>query len=252
MNYGFSDSLSEQIVRGILKGYKSYLGERREKKNSMKISSAYAWVKGNHIEDAVANTCSPNNLEYISSKAGYTWGYLQFVNEEEKVLFIIKNGGALKRSILTNRKKEDENNYLMELSNINSDLTIFEEQTINKDVETSGQMCLQLFDNLHSPENEEELREEIRQIQGKYNRFYIVTYEIDEGKMISSINLYLPAPGLSKFYLVSDWTDLIDKAGIEFGEEDFASVKDESSTPPEEFTSGNYIIGRLPQLVKDE
>src|SRR4051794_38678881 len=97
-DYKFPTSLSQNIVNGILDGYNNYLNERKQKKREMNISSAYAWVKGNHIEHAVSEQCK-DNIEYKPSKAGYTWGYLRFMNKEDKVLFIIKNSSSLGRTI---------------------------------------------------------------------------------------------------------------------------------------------------------
>lgn len=46
--YRFGKHLNQSIVDGILQGYKNYLEERSEKKETMKISSAYAWVRGSY------------------------------------------------------------------------------------------------------------------------------------------------------------------------------------------------------------
>ncbi|WP_249870552.1 hypothetical protein [Oceanobacillus saliphilus] len=76
--YKFSDEISESIVKGIMKRYKSYLNERKQKKEELLISSAYAWVKGNHIDHFVAEESESFGITYVPSKAGYSWGYLQF------------------------------------------------------------------------------------------------------------------------------------------------------------------------------
>lgn len=50
----------------------------------MKISSAYAWVRGNHIDDQIAEECNDMDISFTKAKAGYTWGYLQCNIEKEK------------------------------------------------------------------------------------------------------------------------------------------------------------------------
>ena len=53
-DYKFSEELNVRLVRGIEKGYSDYAEVRREKRDELLVSGAYAWVKGNHIEDQVA------------------------------------------------------------------------------------------------------------------------------------------------------------------------------------------------------
>lgn len=56
-NYNLDDRLNKKIVFGLVNGYQDYLDVRKEKFEKMKISGAYAWVKGNHIEDRIADAC---------------------------------------------------------------------------------------------------------------------------------------------------------------------------------------------------
>lgn len=235
--YKFPTSLSENIVKGILEGYNSYLAERKQKKRDMNISSAYAWVKGNHIEHAVSERCI-EGLEYKPSKAGYTWGYLRFGNKEDRVLFIIKNRSALGRTVAAvKKKKPEETNYLIELADINKNLK-FPEQVHEEN--NSSQLKFSLFDSI-SLVDESLADIEIEEIKNEFDRFYIVTYVIDEAKMISEINLLLPVPGLSKFYQVADWTHLIEKADVTFDEEALSVIRDEKE-PEQQIATGDYGI----------
>lgn len=79
-----SADVNQSIVNGILQGYKNYLEERKAKRAEMKISSAYAWVRGNHIDDQIAEECNEMDISFTKAKAGYTWGYLQCNIEKEK------------------------------------------------------------------------------------------------------------------------------------------------------------------------
>ncbi|MFT8321014.1 MAG: DUF5986 family protein [Bacillus sp. (in: firmicutes)] len=219
--YQFSDSLSQNIVKGIVEGYTSYLAERKQKKAEMNISSAYAWVKGNHIEHAVSKVCG-EGIDYTLSKAGYTWGYLRFINKEHKVLFIIKNSSALE-PIVRSAKKENvnEENYLSQLAEINKNLD-FPEPI--RQVENSEQLGFTLFEDGFFVDTKDACNE-LDKVKKEFNRFYVVTYAIDEAKMISEIHLTLPSPALSHFYQVADWTQLIDNLGIEYDEEALSAVR---------------------------
>lgn len=53
---GFSDDLNKAIVKGINQGYSDYILERVKKEDEMIISDAYSYMKGNHIDTAVAET----------------------------------------------------------------------------------------------------------------------------------------------------------------------------------------------------
>jgi hypothetical protein len=59
----------------------------------------------------------------------------------------------------------------------------------------------------------------IANIKTNYDRFYIVTYEIDEGFQIGEIRLWMPNPANNKAYLVEDLTSYIDVSHIEIEEE---------------------------------
>lgn len=89
--YQFSPVHSKMIVDAIVEGYRDYVEHRKDRKKKMKISSAFAWTKGNFIESKIADECVFHGYQYKQSKAGLTWDYLQFINKDRKSLFLIKN-----------------------------------------------------------------------------------------------------------------------------------------------------------------
>ncbi|MBV6738701.1 hypothetical protein V7Z92_26790 [Priestia megaterium] len=240
--YKFSEELSQHIVDGILKGYKSYLAERKEKKEQMTISSAYAWVKGNHIEDAVTQECKRTGITYRASKAGYTWGYLQFSNLEDKVLFVIKNGSSIGKRLNTLKNKDNvEQNYLTKLSHINSGIN-FEKKEKNKVDEE--QMTLQLFESF-LPSNEQ-MNVEVEEMNKEFNRFYIISYAIDEAKMISDINLFLPNPETLEILKVDNWNKYMEISNIKLQPEELEIVQNEKE-PEQQIVVGDYDIQEVIQ-----
>lgn len=204
--YKLANKLNEKIVDGLMKGYEEYIDVRREKFSTMRISGAYAWVKGNHIDDKVAEVCTDENVDFKLSKAGVSWQYLQFRQERDKVLFIIRNARYFNENEVSkgtdihgqtvNRKKQ----YLEGLMNINSDIDFghIENQT------TSRFKTIQLeLSDLFVDEKESRA---IKQLESKFERFYIITYTIDEAHNISKISLYMPNPVNNKAYLIEDLT----------------------------------------------
>ncbi|MFD1850669.1 hypothetical protein ACFSC5_11660 [Oceanobacillus bengalensis] len=216
--FKLSTELNEYIVDGLMEGYREYLEIRREKARKMKVSGAYAWVKGNHIDDQVARACKPYGVESKLAKAGLTWQYLQFQHQDEKILFIVKNSRyfheeQVDRGRDANGKiRNGKMSYMENLMKINSEIDFSNIKTDN----TNDSVQLQLFeDNLLSEED----NVEIAKIESNYDRFYIITYEIDESQLISGISLFMPNPIDNKAYLIDDLTTYINPESIQIDDE---------------------------------
>lgn len=207
--FRLSEELNESIVDGIIEGYKDYLRVRKEAARNLKVHGAYAWVKGNHIDHHVAVQCEKLGVESKLSKAGVTWQYLQFSVEDIKTLFLIKNARyfdpeAVDRGMDTyGRSKSKKSAYMEEFISINEDV-----EFPSKPNKTLGPQSRQLvlFDELPF---DSLTNEEVSEIAKQYDRFYIVTYEIDEEFLISAINLWMPNPLDNKAYLVEELSDHI-------------------------------------------
>ena len=119
-NFKLATKICQAIVDGRLSGYLNYLDERRKKKDEMNVSGAYAWTKGNHIDDQISKLANGQGLSFIPDKAGYTWEYLKFIlNEQnENYLIIIKNSKRIQQTFDGKELKDD--NYLVEFSDINT------------------------------------------------------------------------------------------------------------------------------------
>ncbi|MCE3198307.1 hypothetical protein [Paenibacillus sonchi] len=50
--YKFTAERNQMIVDAIVDGYHDYVEHRKDRKSKMKISSAFAWTKGNYISGA--------------------------------------------------------------------------------------------------------------------------------------------------------------------------------------------------------
>ncbi|GGD02289.1 spr1630 family ClpXP-sensitive toxin [Pontibacillus salipaludis] len=242
--YKFENDFAQGIVDGILQGYKDYLGVRKEKKIELEISSAYAWVKGNHIEDAVSQKVPEFGVTYNHSKAGYAWGYLQFTQEDEKVLFIIKHGMKHGTKIPSTKKRNVETNYLAKLSRINSDATFNE---IEDDKEFNEQLT---FDDF--PLIDEELNEEVTEISRQHDRFFIISYTTDNNKMISEIELLLPNPNENVLYRVESWTELIENSNVSIDATELDVVSGEKEPISPNQSVADYGIEDIPEEQENE
>ena len=241
--FDLPDQLSKLVVDGILKGYKEYLSVRRRAQQELKVSAAYAWVKGNHIDSSVDETCSKydaieSSIESTVEKAGYTWEYIQFIlkDSQEKYLVIVKNGRGIAKTFNGRTKKVNQENYLYEYAGINNPL-VEEKSLKTKDSDRVIQLELSLTEieaiqtkvSLQAPEG--------------YNRFYVVTYEFaPDSKMISKIALTLPNQQEMILVEVADLTPLIEKSEFSISEDELEIVKSDK-VPESIYADGDQLFG---------
>lgn len=229
--YTFNLEVNQVIVDGVLNGYKSYIHERNEKQRTMLISDAYAWVKGNHIDDQTARECESVGIEYKKAKAGYTWGYLQFADPENKSMFIVKNARYFNEENFPGgkgvngkkKRKTNDENYLKKLSRINRDINFPEDSDLFTGEEGSVEI-LSIFDDNTLKALEDT---DVSKLQKEYDKFYIVTYDIDEAFMISQILVWMPNPNDEKAYLVDDLTELINNSSVDFDDVDITVLEND-------------------------
>ncbi|MFX0560731.1 hypothetical protein TEPIDINF_002165 [Tepidibacillus infernus] len=255
--YQLGKQVSQRIVDGILQGYKNYIQERIEKSQQMKISSAYAWVKGNHIDDQTAIKCEEIGIKFNKARAGYTWGYLQFIDENESSMYIIRNSRYFDeenfskgRKVTGERNRDQENeNYLKKLSKINQNIQFPTEPTLFMD-ETDVHKSMTLFDDAVMKSL---LDSDVAKLQQEFNKFYIITYEIDQANMIASIKVWLPNPENDKAYLVEDLTDLINTSSIDLTDLDTSVLENDQLEFNNESTNAiDYDIFHEDDLSKED
>lgn len=248
--FKLDETISKAIVDGTLKGYLQYLEERKSKKESMSVSGAYAWTKGNHIDDQVSKIGQNHNVQFKIEKAGYTWEYLQFTVSEnaENYMVIVKNSRRVKKSFDDQKKKANEDNYLVNLADINTDVLKNSEQSF---VVQPEQIQLELNDP-------EEVRAVIEgkqlNVTQKYSRFYIVTYEIDdETKFVESIQLTMPNRQTMNLELIEDLSYLIQDSEYEITTEDVEPIMNEKVSDQTIFSGDSNAFGySIPEEEKEE
>ncbi|MDI2588066.1 hypothetical protein OR571_13310 [Psychrobacillus sp. NEAU-3TGS] len=202
-DYKLAEVLNQKIVDGLMEGYREYLNVRREKSRTMRVSGAYAWVKGNHIDDQVATSCESYGVQSKLAKAGLTWQYLQFKHHDEKILFIVKNARYFDEEQVDQGKdangktRKSKMSYMEKLMGINEGIDFGNIKT----QESNGSVQLELLEDLRLSEADDIA---IASIESEFTRFYIVTYAIDENQLISKISLLMPNPKNNKAYLIDD------------------------------------------------
>lgn len=223
--YRFEDNLNQKIVDGILKGYSNYIRERAEKRDTMYISGAYAWVKGNHIDDQTGREVSDMGIEYNTARAGHTWGYLQFRHAEEgrNRIFIIRNARYFNEKEF-DRAKTPKNtdakrktNYLLELAKANVNVE-FEDI-----VEPADLGYEQMSIDLGSPNTEISI-ETAQSLSQSVTEFHIITYLTDESNEIQEIRHVLPNPMNKKAYLVNDLSHFIGTSTVNMIDLDYSAL----------------------------
>ncbi|MGG4142279.1 hypothetical protein ABEW34_04025 [Paenibacillus algorifonticola] len=227
--YKFSPAHNNMIVDAIVEGYRDYVDHRKDRKAKMKISSAFSWTKGNFIESKLAEECIAHGFTYKKSKAGLTWDYLQFINGDSKILFLIKNAAYFNEDCFSQATLPNESEgtgslrtYLHELSKINKNLVFsISDQSPKRGKQTEQVEQLSLFTL------ESEVKADLDHFKSTYNEFHILTYAIDEAYQISEILHYLPNPNDKIAYLVEDLSDFI--SGAALSDEDREVVAPESN-----------------------
>lgn len=222
--FDFPIELDRSIVDGIIKGYKDYLAVRAEMQKRLKVSAAYAWTKGNHIDSFVNAECAQyDEIESTIEKAGYTWEYIQFTikSSNEKYLLMIKNSGGIKRASTYQEQTASRQNYLTEYAAINNHL--LGDQALSTS-DSKGIIQLELsIPELDAIQNNVALK-----APEGYDRFYVVTYEFDsDSKMISKIALTLPNQHEMKLIEVADLTPFISSSKVSINDNELAPVKNE-------------------------
>ncbi|WP_142665834.1 spr1630 family ClpXP-sensitive toxin [Enterococcus faecalis] len=241
--------ISKIIVDGTLRGYLQYLEERKVKRETMNVSGAYAWTKGNHIDDQVSKLGEEKGVTFKVDKAGYTWEYLQFsVSEDsEEYMIIVKNSRRVKKTFEDKKKKVNEDNYLVELAECNTHLFDGKKRNYKEQPE---QIQLELSD---PHEVKAVIDRTSLKVSQKYSRFYIVTYEIDdETKLITSIRLTMPNRETMNLELIEDLSYLIEESDFEITADDVEPILSESAYDQTIFSGDSDSFGyAIPEEEKE-
>ncbi|MEJ8305764.1 hypothetical protein [Saccharibacillus sacchari] len=236
--YRFNPEHSQMIVNAIVEGYHDYIEHRKDRKAAMKISSAFAWTKGNFIESRIAEDSAGEGFTYKKSKAGLTWDYLQFIHRESKILFLVKNASYFNENAFSlatlpgeTRPSGKRRTYLHELSKINDALEFPDIPPARKGKEKVEQLTLFM--------PEEQIKDELASFKSSYQEFHILTYKLDEAYQVAEIIHYLPNPKDNVAYMVEDLSGLI--SGATLTDEDlevFAKESSEEIVDPAAFDIG--------------
>lgn len=215
--------ISQTLVDGTLNGYKTYAAERKQKQGELEVSSSFAWTRGNFIDSKVKVAIdSVEDVSFVHDKAGYAWEYLQFIYDREghKALLIFKNARAITNNFDGKPANADHENYLYKLALINRPL-----KDAGQLVGESTDQQLQLELNLDAPQLD---RQNFEQVSKTYDRFYIVTYEIDDAtKMIKKIALTMPDAQSMTLVEVQDLTSFIATSPFQIDPSELDPIKNE-------------------------
>lgn len=229
--YKFAPNDSKIIVNAIVEGYQDYIEHRKDRHNKMKISSAFAWTKGNFIESKIADISETIQFTFRTSKAGLTWDYLQFIHEDKKILFLIQNAASFNEhnySYATipnsSKGKGSRRTYLHELSKINYGLEFDDSILTRQELEEPFKQSKQL--SLFMPEHI--VMNDIDYFSKTYNEFHILTYRIDRAFQISEIIHYLPNPTNNKAYKIEDLSHYITGAELTNEEREILAPEQDS------------------------
>ncbi|HHQ1160085.1 TPA: hypothetical protein ACSLAA_002959, partial [Listeria innocua] len=145
------------------------------------------------------------------------------------------------------KKKTNEDNYLVNLADINTPVL----KNISRNfVIQPEQIQLELND----PEEIKAVIEGTQlNVSKKYSRFYIVTYEIhDETKFVESIKLTMPNRQTMTLELIEDLSYLIQGNEYEITDEDVEPIKNEKAPENTIFSGDTNSFGYSIPEEKEE
>lgn len=208
---------AQAVVDGILEGYKNYLQERREKKSSMKVSYAYAFTKGNHIDDAVVRKLESLIEKATLEKVKSGWEHFEFTFKNDiSCFFIIKDAVRARTAI---KKGKNESSYLLEYASIlNNDW--IKAENLRHTQEKKENVTIQLS-MLSEPEKKAlDNRCQVRE----NDRFYMVIYEVNQLKMITRIEMVAVDAETRTLHQIQDLSLYIQTSDIEVSESEASVV----------------------------
>lgn len=217
--YKFNSKHSSMIVNAIVKGYREYVEHRKELHNKMAISSAFAWTRNNFIESELAKQCKVTGFSTIHAKAGPTWNYLQFVNDQTKRLFIVRNATYFNPSSssslsipLPRSEGGRATAYLEELAKMNGHIEFPVEKQMHLEENKENELTAASYVPAKQVSTQLDL------FKNKYTSFHILTYELDEANQLRKVMHYLPDPLQNIAHLVEDLSSYISGAELSWEE----------------------------------
>ncbi|WP_455770028.1 spr1630 family ClpXP-sensitive toxin [Staphylococcus pettenkoferi] len=205
---------------------------------TLKISDAYCYVKGNHIENQIAIHLE-HLFEHSKKKAGFSWKFLEFMKIDDSdnhvFSFVVKNERYFNENRVSYgrnpfQEETNEKKYLKELINKNKDVN-------TERVRSNFKKSYQLDAN--------ELLFNERKEERKAN-FYIITYNIElTSEKSSSIKIWLPIPETNTAELIEDLTSIMNKVsdidGYKFSQQEI-SILEASQEEKDEKTENVFSI----------
>lgn len=91
-----------------------------------------------------------------------------------------------------------------------------------------------------------------QELEKEFNKFYIITYEIDESFAISTIKLFMPNPADHRAYPVDDLSDYIGTSPVSFEENDCEVLVEDGFDAPETPIAAEYDIVPMEDLFEDD
>lgn len=243
-----SQDLAQQFVNGVMKGFTNYVNRRKQDSNDLLISRAGAWMKGNFIDDAVANEVDKLSIDYQIKMAGYSWEYLQFdffdKFSDTNNSLIVKN-----YKTLTNGMSDRDNklpDYLAKDAIGNVDILNKNKEKIRS---TGNSIQLELLPTVL--DNSENVTAKSSNYQ---NRFYVVGYNLGTDGNIELLKLLMPNPSTNSLVEIKDWTEYIVDAPIQPNVDDLTILNSDKDVPEGQYddsSSMKYEVANDNTIEKD-
>ncbi|EEJ71491.1 hypothetical protein [Lactobacillus ultunensis] len=223
----FNQDISQSFVNGTMAGFTDYVKRRNQDSRDLIVSRGGAWMKGNFIDNAVANEVKKlGNFNYQIKMAGYSWEYLQFsyYDKQSDIVnnVILKNYKTLTNSISNRNNKLPD--YLAHDSVGNIDILKEHKEKIHA---TGQAVQLELLPQISTS------KEKLSKTNS--SRFYVVGYSLGQDGGIESLKLLMPNPVTNSLVEIEDWKEYIAEAPIQPNPDDLNLFQDEKNIPEAQY-----------------
>jgi hypothetical protein len=150
-------------------------------------------------------------------------------NGGAKSLIITKGARIAKNNFPGDSEKTPKSDYLQAFAELNRNTA---KSGVLSGIKSGQPMQLEL--DLSGAEDLSRLiMQDADSDNAQLDRFYIVTYQLDDNKVISSIKLTMPNPQTHNLAEIADLTQLIDRTGVEIDDEEYNTVRNSEFPEPE-------------------
>lgn len=168
-------------------------------------------------------------------------------------MFIVKNGRYLNKDNVSVRKgpqvhneKLNQNHYLYKLAQINENVDLPRTEQLELAIDNESVTFTESHTQIEMDD------EEVKELQNRYDYFYIVSYELDLYGMVSRVQLFLPSSVDGRAHVVDDLTKYIESSTVDLSTIDSSIAQKEQELQTEYPDAAWFNIATHDERAEDK